>query len=775
MGYKILEIDSLLEKYYERDINLRMDNYNRMKTELLTDEQSLTDFANGAEYFGIHKTEGGWVYREWAPAAEAMFFMGDFNGWNKTANPMRYIGNGVFEVFLEGENALWNGCKVKAVVLHQGQMLERIPLYAKRVVQDPGNYVWSAEVYESGDFVWSDEGFKAPKTPYIYECHIGMAQEKQGIGTYKEFKEFNLPRIKDLGYNTIQVMAVMEHVYYGSFGYQVSNFFAASSKYGTPDELKDLINTAHDMGIQVLLDVVHSHAVRNTAEGLNEFDGTVYQFFHAGGRGDHSAWGTKLFDYGKHEVIHFLLSNLKFWMTEYHFDGFRFDGVTSMLYHDHGLGTAFDHYDKYFSLNTDTEAVTYLQLANELIHEVNPNALTIAEDMSGMPGMCLPIPDGGIGFDYRLAMGIPDMWVRMVKDRKDEDWDLWNIYYELTGRRPQEKVIGYVESHDQALVGDKTMMFRLCDSEMYYKMDKASKSMIIDRGIALHKMIRLLTASLGGEGYLNFMGNEFGHPEWIDFPREGNNWSYFYCRRQWSLTDNPELKYGWLNAFDKAMLSVLQKNRVLSKGETHNLWIHQGDMVMVYERNGLLFIFGFHPSKSFSGYFIPVTAAGEYKVVLSTDTEEFGGFNRAATNIEYVTETLPDGRTGFLYYIPSRTAVVMKRIIRRPRKKAEPEVVAEAVAEEVTDKAAGKKTAKSASEASGKKSSKTTAKTADQTEAETTAKKTTRKKATAKAEQAEDTTVKKTTTRRKTAKSAETEAAAPAKRTRKKKTETVEE
>lgn len=742
MGYKILEIDSLLGKFYEKDINLRMDNYNRMKNELLTEGQSLAEFANGAEYFGIHKVEGGWVYREWAPAAEAMFLMGDFNGWAKNANPMRYLGNGVFEIFLEGEDALWNGCKVKAVVLHEGQMLERIPLYAKRVVQDPVTYMWSAEVYESGDFVWSDGDFKAAKTPFIYECHIGMAQEKEGIGSYREFKEFNLPRIKALGYNTIQIMAVMEHVYYGSFGYQVSNFFAASSKYGTPDELKDLVNTAHEMGIQVLLDVVHSHAVRNTAEGLNEFDGTVYQFFHAGPKGDHSAWGTKLFNYNKHEVIHFLLSNLKFWMTEYHFDGFRFDGVTSMLYHDHGLGTAFDNYDKYFSLNTDTEAVTYLQLANELIREVNPNAITIAEDMSGMPGMCLPIKDGGIGFDYRLGMGIPDMWIRMVKDRRDEDWDLWNIYYELTGRRPQEKVIGYVESHDQALVGDKTMMFRLCDSEMYDKMDKASKSLVIDRGIALHKMIRLLTASLGGEGYLNFMGNEFGHPEWIDFPREGNGWSYFYCRRQWSLADNPQLKYGWLNEFDRAMLALLQKNRVLSKGETYNLWIHQGDMVMIYERNGLLFIFGFHPNKSFSGYFVPVTTAGEYKVVLTTDTEEFGGYNRVATNQTYETETLPDGRTGFLYYIPSRTAVVMKRIIRRPRKKAQ-----ETITEAAADQKQTKTTKAAAKKATVKSAKKTSEKTAE----------------------------KKTGTRRKTVKAAETENPAPAKRTRKTKAVKAEE
>ena len=762
MGYKILEIDSLLGRYYERDINLRMENYHRMKNELLTEGQNLSDFANGANYFGIHKTETGWVYREWAPAAEAMFFMGDFNGWNKEANPMNYIGNGVFELYLDGENALWNGCKVKAVVRHDGQMLERIPLYAKRVVQDPNTLVWCAEVYDSSDFVWTDAGFKADPTPYIYECHIGMAQEKEGIGTYKEFKEFNLPRIKALGYNTIQIMAIMEHVYYGSFGYQVSNFFAASSKYGTPDELKDLINTAHEMGIQVLLDVVHSHAVRNTAEGLNEFDGTVYQFFHAGGKGDHSAWGTKLFDYNKKEVLHFLLSNLKFWMTEYHFDGFRFDGVTSMLYHDHGLGTAFDHYDKYFSLNTDTESVTYLQLANDLIRQVNPAAITIAEDMSGMPGMCIPIEDGGIGFDYRLAMGIPDMWIRMIKERKDEDWDMWGIYHELTGRRPQEKVIGYAESHDQALVGDKTIMFRLCDSEMYYKMDKASSSMIIDRGIALHKMIRLVTASLGGEGYLNFMGNEFGHPEWIDFTREGNGWSYFYCRRQWSLADNPDLKYMWLNDFDKAMLSLLQKNKVLSKGETHNLWTHQGDKVLIYERNNLLFIFGFHPNKSFSGYFVPVTKEGEYKVILSTDAGEFGGYNRVDTKMEYRTETLPDGRIGFLFYIPSRTAVVMKRIVRRGKKKID---VVDGTAVEVAEE----------------KPKRRTRKTAVTTEAvaEEKPKRKTRKAAAATEEAAEEKPKRRT---RKTAaeKAAEAETVAateekPKKRGRKKKTEEKEE
>ena len=672
MGYKILEYDSLLKNYYEKDIELRVNDYKRKKKELLGRGETLSDFANGAEYFGFHRTSDGWVYREWAPAADEMYLIGDFNGWNKTSHPMEKKENGVFEIQLDGKDALYNGCKVKAIVVNGDRVMERIPLYAKYVTQDPVTYMWCAEIYEEEKpFEWTDSEFKGEKIPLIYECHIGMAQEKYGIGTYTEFKDNILPRIKDLGYNTIQIMAIMEHPYYGSFGYQVSNFFAASSRYGKPAELKDLINTAHEMGIRVLLDVVHSHAVKNTNEGINEFDGTDYQFFHAGAKGNHSAWDTKLFNYGKNEVIHFLLSNLKFWMTEYHFDGFRFDGVTSMIYLDHGLGSAFDHYDKYFSMNTDIEALTYLTLANELIHQINKEALTIAEDMSGMPGMCIPIRSGGIGFDYRLAMGVPDMWIKFLKEYRDEDWDIWRMWYELTGRRPKEKVIGYAESHDQALVGDKTIMFRLCDKEMYWCMNKDSQNIIIDRGIALHKMIRLVTHSLAGEGYLNFMGNEFGHPEWIDFPREGNGWSYHYCRRQWSLVDNHDLKYEWLNNFDKAMIQMSKSENLLSpKNEAHNLWVHQGDKILMYEKGKEVFVMNFHPNRSFSGYFVPVSQPGEYKVILTTDDPNFGGCDRVSQTTTYQTVQLQDGRYGFQVYIPSRTAIVFKKMPVR-RKKAE--------------------------------------------------------------------------------------------------------
>lgn len=657
----ILKIDPYLCSY-EKDLRLRMDNYARKRAELVGEKGRLSTFANGYNYFGFHKTRSGWVYREWAPAAEAMYLTGDFNEWDTRSHPMTALDNGVWEINIPGKATLKPGQKVQAIVIHNGKELRRVPTYATRVVQDSDTFLWCAELEDTlKPYPWTDKEFTPDKTPFIYECHIGMAQEKYGIGTYDEFKNNILPRIKELGYNTIQIMAIMEHPYYGSFGYQVSNFFAASSKYGSSEDLKSLINTAHEMGIAVLLDVVHSHAVKNTNEGLNEFDGTVYQFFHEGEKGEHSAWGTKLFNYGKNQVLHFLLSNLKYWMEVFHFDGFRFDGVTSMLYNDHGLGSAFCNYDMYFSMNTDTQAITYLQLANELIHKINPNAITIAEDMSGMPGMCIPIKDGGIGFDYRLSMGIPDLWIKMIKDQQDENWDMNMLWYELVGRRPMEKNIGYCESHDQALVGDKTIMFRLCDAEMYTAMNKFGSSIIVDRGIALHKMIRLITASLAGEGYLNFMGNEFGHPEWIDFPREGNNWSYHYCRRQWSLVDNTALRYVELNNFDKAMLKLLKCHNLLWEKPV-NRWLHQEDKIIIYTKGDYVFVFNFHPNKSFDGYFVPVGRVGKYKITLSTDDASFGGFNRTDADYVYEAKTTPASWVGFNCYLPSRSAMVFKRV-----------------------------------------------------------------------------------------------------------------
>ena len=662
--YRILELNPQLEPF-SGDIDLRMHLYRSTKKRILSEGQSLNDFANAHLYFGFHHVDGGWYYREWAPSAYQLYLEGDFNGWNQTSHPLTNLGNGSWELYLPGDNALWDGCKVKTVVDANLTRTEHIPLYARRVVQNKQTITFECEVVDDRKtFPWTDKDFVGEDELYIYEAHVGMAQEEGKVSSYREFADYILPRIRKAGYNTVQLMAIMEHPYYGSFGYQVSNFFAASSWFGKPEDLKYLVNKAHAMGIRVLLDVVHSHAVKNTAEGINMFDGTTWQFFHDGPKGDHPAWGTKCFDYGKTGVIHFLLSNLKFWMTEYHFDGFRFDGVTSMLYHDHALGTDFTSDGKYFSYNTDTDAVTYLQLANELIRQVNPKAITIAEDMSGMPGMCLPIADGGIGFDYRLGMGLPDMWVKAVKIQ-DEFWDINQMWGSMCLRRPGEKTVAYVESHDQALVGDQTMIFRLAGANMYTDMNKDCHNPVIDRAIALHKMIRLFTLSGGGEAYLNFMGNEFGHPEWIDFPREGNGWSFHYCRRQWSLKDNGMLKYQWLGDFDEDMVRLTKENRIFDQRMADLLLMKAPEQTLAYYRHGLVFVFNFHFGNSLNNVLVPVRQPGEYTVVLSTDDEKYGGFGNVAKKT-YATKRF-DGRDYIELYIPARTGFVLKEKVILPK------------------------------------------------------------------------------------------------------------
>ena len=664
--YRILELNPQLIPFSD-NIDLRMNLYRNTKNRLLTAGQDLKDFANGHNFYGFHHVEGGWYYREWAPSADQLYLEGEFNNWNPTSHPMKRLDGENWELYLPGDDTLWHGCKVKTVVDYHGSRTEHLPLYIRRVIQNKSNNTFDAEVVDDRRaFPWTDQDFVGEDQLYIYEAHVGMAQEEGRIGTYREFATKVLPRIKKAGYNTVQLMAIMEHPYYGSFGYQVSNFFAASSWFGHPEDLKYLVNRAHKLGIRVLLDLVHSHAVKNTAEGINMFDGTVWQFFHDGEKGEHPAWGTKCFDYGKTGVLHFLLSNLKFWLEEYHFDGFRFDGVTSMLYHDHGLGTDFNSNDKYFSMNTNVDAISYLQLANELIRQVKPNAITIAEDMSGMPGMCLPIEDGGIGFDYRLAMGLPDMWIKATKTQ-DEFWDINKMWGDMCLRRPGENSVAYVESHDQALVGDKTMIFRLADANMYTDMEKTTHNPIIDRAIALHKMIRLFTLAGGGEAYLNFMGNEFGHPEWIDFPREGNGWSFHYCCRQWSLKDNGLLKYQWLNDFDYDMVHLCKRHKIFRQGMANLMLMKAPEQMLCFARCDLFFVFNFHSSNSLEHILIPVYPdTKELVVKFSSDDEKYGGFSQVAHMTYPIKEF--DGVRYAELYIPARTAIVLREVKEKPAK-----------------------------------------------------------------------------------------------------------
>ncbi len=658
----LIENDPYLEPYKEI-IKSRIERAKDKERQIIGDS-SLLEFANGHQYFGLHKTVDSWIFREWAPNATNIFMVGDFSGWEIDPRfALHNIGNGIWEIKMPLD-ALKHGDYYKLNIAWGTGQGFRIPAWCRRVVQDEKTKIFSAQVWDPPKkYRWKHKKPALTEPPLVYEAHVGMSGEGFKINTFEDFRKDILPRIAKNGYNTIQLMAIQEHPYYGSFGYHVSNFFAPSSRFGTPEELKRLVDEAHRMGLRVVMDIVHSHAVKNVDEGLALFDGTSYQYFHQGDRGYHVAWDSKCFDYGKNEVLHFLLSNCKYWLEEFQFDGFRYDGITSMLYHDHGLSRDFTSYEQYYDGGQDEDAITYLMLSNNLVHRIDPNAITIAEEMSGMPGLAMKQVDGGFGFDFRLAMGVPDYWIKLIKERKDEEWDVGEMYYELTNRRSDEKTIIYAESHDQALVGDKTIIFRLIDKEMYFSMGKDKENIIVDRGIALHKIIRLLTLSLGGDGYLNFMGNEFGHPEWIDFPSERNNWSYQYARRQWSLAENKKLRYHYLLDFDHDMIRLTKKFQLMATKNIRILNCNPGDQVLAFERKGLILVFNFNPVKSFTDYGIDI-GKGTYKMVLNTDSPIYGGHDRIDESMEYKTIDLTsknDKKTQLWLYLPSQTALIFKR------------------------------------------------------------------------------------------------------------------
>lgn len=659
---ELVQIDPWLEPF-RHELVARREYARALSARLCATYGSLRECATAHLDFGLHRTTDGWVFREYAPNARRIVLVGDHSAWRLDPRfELRRLTGGVWEIRL-GSNVLHHEGLYKLVVFWEeaGQLIsaERIPVYARRVVQDPVTHIFSAQVWSpAAPYEWRHTDFRvSTRAPLVYEAHVGMSGEEPRVASFAEFRRSVLPRIVAAGYNTVQLMAIQEHPYYGSFGYQVGSFFAPTSRCGTPEELMELIDTAHGYGLAVIMDLVHSHAVRNEVEGIGRFDGSTDLYCHSGPRGEHPAWHTRLFDYGKAETLRFLLSNCRYWLETFRFDGFRFDGVTSMLYRDHGLGARVTAYDHYFGMHIDTDALAYLTVAHELIESLRPDALTVAEEVSAMPGLAAPRRCGGVGFRYRLAMGTPDYWIKVIKEVPDERWDVAEIWRELTARRAEERTIGYAESHDQALVGDKTLIFRLADREMYTHMRITDGSVVIDRAMALHKLIRLITLGTAGHGYLNFMGNEFGHPEWIDFPREGNDWSYHYCRRQWSLRDAPELRYRFLAEFDRAMLELVARTEALSIGSPRLVYEHVADQVLVFVRGNLVWAFNFSPTRSYPDLAVDVSA-GRYAIALDSDAPMFGGFNRVDRSLEYTASAAGQLRI----YLPSRTGLVFELV-----------------------------------------------------------------------------------------------------------------
>ncbi|MBF0204312.1 MAG: alpha amylase C-terminal domain-containing protein [Desulfamplus sp.] len=716
--------------------------YIREKESLITDNGrvSLYDVADYHLFFGLLPCDSslttdsnslaenkGWIFREWAPNATAVYLIGMMTDWkiderfrlfkrepesmpvsvsDINTDTNKYTDAGIWERVFH-QDTFRHGDIYRLKIFWNGGEGDRIPTCATRVVQDPETLIFNAQVWNpEKEYEWKNKNGACcqshlkkissnsdSKEPLlIYETHVGMAQEDGRVGSFREFQEHILPRISDAGYNAIQLMAVQEHPYYGSFGYHVSNFFAPSSRFGTPHDLKALIDAAHGLGIKVIIDIVQSHAVSNEIEGLSRFDGTLTQFFHDGERGFHKLWDSRCFDYSKNMVIRFLLSNCRYWIEEYDVDGFRFDGITSMLYKDHGIARAFTSYSDYFmehgNKEVDIDALCYLYLANKLIHELAPSAITIAEDVSGYPGIAAPESSGGIGFDYRFAMGVADFWIKILKEYKDEEWPLGKLWYELNARRDDEKTISYAECHDQALVGDQTLMMRLMGESIYSGMGIDYEIPETFRGVALHKMIRLITLATAGDGYLNFMGNEFGHPEWIDFPRAHNNWSYHFARRQWSLRDNDKLYFYLLANFDRDMIKMaksylfsgtrIDERGVLERGisgteRSELLHIHEDNRVIAFKRNiwqetnnvtnhqNIIFVFNFNPLLSFQDYMIDAPA-GKYHEIMNSDDAKYGGKSRLISGQEHFTHYtshLSNSRNTLSLYLPTRTALVL--------------------------------------------------------------------------------------------------------------------
>ncbi len=648
--------DPYLRPYLDL-IESRKKKTEQTRDQLTQGKMSLSDFASAHEYYGLHLRDDGWVFREWAPNARKIYLIGDFSGWacREEFSLSRLNDQGDWEITFPADR-LNDHDLYRLRIFWDGGEGDRIPAYARRVVKDEDSGIFNAQVWLS-TYHWQNPDFEN-RHPFlkIYEAHVGMSSEEGRIASYDDFRLNVLPRIEKAGYNTIQLMAVQEHPYYASFGYHVANFFAPSSRFGTPQQLKRLIDEAHQRNIAVIIDLVHSHSVKNEVEGLSKFDGTEYQYFHGGSRGYHVAWDSRCFDYGKIPVLHFLLSNTRYWLDEFNVDGFRFDGITSMLYLHHGVGYTFTSYDDYFNHHVDTDAYVYLSLANEVIHQVKSTAVTIAEDISGMPGLAYPNDQGGAGFDYRQAMGVSDYWFKMLKDMRDEDWNMDGLWHELTNKRPEESTISYVECHDQSLVGGKTLIFELADKEMYTDMIRSTRNIIIERAVALHKMARLATFATAFGGYLNFMGNEFGHPEWVDFPREGNNWSYHYSRRQWSLRDDQQLIYYALGEFDRDMMQL--EDRELHGSFPEPLYRHNDDKVLAFRRGRYMVILNFHPQRSLEDYPIPAWTPGKFKLLLDTDQPVYNGFNRIEPDQEYF--TLEGDHPYIQVYLPNRCGLVLE-------------------------------------------------------------------------------------------------------------------
>ncbi|KAH9622869.1 hypothetical protein KSS87_007872 [Heliosperma pusillum] len=416
--------------------------------------------------------------------------------------------------------------------------LERVPAWATYVLPDEeGNQSCAVHWDPSPEFThkWKNNSPKAPKSLRIYECHIGISGSDPKVSSFLEFSEKVLPYIKDLGYNAIQLFGVVEHKDYFTAGYRVTNFYAVSSRYGTPEDFKRLVDEAHGLGLLVFLDIVHSYSAADEMVGLSLFDGTNDCYFHTGKRGHHKYWGTRIFKYGDVDVLQFLLSNLTWWIEQYHIDGFQFHSIPSMIYTHNGFATFTGDLEEYCNQYVDRDALMYLILANDILHALHPNIITIAEDATLYPGLCEPSSQGGLGFDYYVNLAAPEMWLSLLENVPDNEWSMSKIVTTLMGNKAYtNKMLLYAENHNQSISGGRSLAEILLGAEIDSNLSTSS----LLRGSSLHKG--------------------------VEFPTSNNNFSYELASRRWDLLSDQGV-HQELFHFDQDMMKLDKAGKVLSR------------------------------------------------------------------------------------------------------------------------------------------------------------------------------------------------------------------